>query len=348
MKKILIIEDNTEVRENLAEILELSDYQVETAENGKIGVAKAMSNPPDLILCDVMMPELDGFGVLKILEKKPETVDIPFIFLTAKAEKADFRKGMNLGADDYLTKPFDDVELLDAIEMRLKKGERVQKSTDRDSGVWTAFAREAKGQQALTELAAEREERRFAKKEFLFREGDQARYLFLLKEGQVKTYCSNEWGKEYINQLYRKSDFLGYEALLQDKPYAESAVATEHTVVQLIPKQDFLDMLYQNPDFSANFIKKLAKDVVEKEQQLLSLAYDSIRKRVAEALLRLAAQQPEAEHIRIRREDLAALVGTAKESVIRTLSDFKGEGLIAVEGGAIKLLQQQKLEDLPG
>ncbi len=348
MKKILIIEDNTEVRENLAEILELSDYQVETAENGKIGVAKAMSNPPDLILCDVMMPELDGFGVLKILEKKPETVDIPFIFLTAKAEKADFRKGMNLGADDYLTKPFDDVELLDAIEMRLKKSERVQKTTDRDSGAWTAFAQEAKGQQALTELAAGREERCFAKKEFLFREGDQARYLFLLNEGQVKTYCSNEWGKEYINQLYRKRDFLGYEALLQDKPYAESAVATEHTVVQLIPKQDFLDLLYQNPDFSANFIKLLAKDVVEKEQQLLSLAYDSIRKRVAEALLRLAVQQPEAEHIRIRREDLAALVGTAKESVIRTLSDFKGEGLIAVEGGAIKLLQQQKLEDLPG
>jgi len=117
MKKILVIEDNLEVRENLAEILELSNYIVDIAVNGKEGVQKALSNPPDLILCDVMMPNLDGYGVVKILDSKPITSDIPFVFLTAKAEKSDMRKGMNLGADDYITKPFDDVELLDAIEM---------------------------------------------------------------------------------------------------------------------------------------------------------------------------------------------------------------------------------------
>ena len=124
MDKILIIEDNNDVRENLAEILELSGYDVSAAENGKVGVEAALGDVPDLILCDIMMPELDGFGVLRILSKNPKVASVPFIFLTAKAEKEDFRRGMGLGADDYITKPFDDVELLDTIEMRLKKRSR--------------------------------------------------------------------------------------------------------------------------------------------------------------------------------------------------------------------------------
>ena len=124
MKKIVVIEDNQEVRENLAEILSLSGYEAHEAENGKVGLNVVADVKPDLILCDVMMPELDGFGVLKILNRNPTLMHIPFMFLTAKAEKTDFRKGMGLGADDYITKPYDDVELLEAIEMRLKKSEK--------------------------------------------------------------------------------------------------------------------------------------------------------------------------------------------------------------------------------
>ena len=115
MQKILIIEDNQDVRENLAEILTLSGYAASTAENGKVGAAKAQEELPDLILCDIMMPELDGYGVLHILSRSAVTADIPFIFLTAKAEKEDFRRGMSLGADDFITKPFDDVALLQTI-----------------------------------------------------------------------------------------------------------------------------------------------------------------------------------------------------------------------------------------
>ena len=112
MKKILIIEDNPDVRENLSEILTLSGYEAETAENGRIGVDKAQKNAPDLILCDIMMPELDGYGVLHILSRHHQTADVPFIFLTAKAEKEDFRRGMSMGADDYIAKPFDELALL--------------------------------------------------------------------------------------------------------------------------------------------------------------------------------------------------------------------------------------------
>src|SRR4051812_35047612 len=102
MKKILIIEENEGIRENTAEILRLSNYEVLTATNGKEGVEMAMAQHPDLIVCDIMMPVLDGYGVLYLLSKQEETATMPFIFLSAKAERADLRKGMEMGADDYL------------------------------------------------------------------------------------------------------------------------------------------------------------------------------------------------------------------------------------------------------
>src|SRR6202007_983354 len=102
---------------------ELSHYEVMEAENGKAGVDLITRELPDLVICDIMMPELDGYGVLHMLSKNPKTSAIPFIFLTAKAERGDFRKGMEMGADDYITKPFDDIELLRAVESRLKRSE---------------------------------------------------------------------------------------------------------------------------------------------------------------------------------------------------------------------------------
>src|SRR5665811_770251 len=106
MKSILLIEDNDELRENTAEILELANYKVVSAANGKLGIKAALKNKPDLIICDVMMPELDGYGVLHLINKNTELSGIPFIFLTAKSERSDLRKGMEMGADDYITKPF--------------------------------------------------------------------------------------------------------------------------------------------------------------------------------------------------------------------------------------------------
>src|SRR6187397_3659867 len=123
MNTILVIEDNKDIRENIAEILELGGYRALVAENGKRGVEVATREKPDLIVCDIMMPELDGYGVLHLLRKNADTQNIPFIFLTAKTERSDFRKGMKMGADDYVTKPFEDIELLNAIEVRLKKAE---------------------------------------------------------------------------------------------------------------------------------------------------------------------------------------------------------------------------------
>jgi len=121
MPKILIIEDEESVRENILDLLEAEDFETLAAANGRIGLDLAISEIPDLILCDMMMPELDGYGVLTALRQEPITATIPFIFLTAKSAKSDFRRGMDLGADDYITKPFTRAELLSAIMNRLEK-----------------------------------------------------------------------------------------------------------------------------------------------------------------------------------------------------------------------------------
>ncbi|MES2924593.1 MAG: response regulator transcription factor [Verrucomicrobiota bacterium] len=123
MKTILIIEDEPEMRRNLATILRLEKYNPLSAENGRIGVETALREKPDLILCDVMMPELDGYGVIQELRENSATRATPFIFLTAKGEKPDIRAGMNLGADDYLTKPVPKADLLSAIASRLRRAE---------------------------------------------------------------------------------------------------------------------------------------------------------------------------------------------------------------------------------
>jgi CRP/FNR family cyclic AMP-dependent transcriptional regulator len=171
MKKILVIEDNEEVRENTSEILGLSGYKVFTADNGKAGVETALKEKPDVIVCDIMMPVLDGYGVLHLLSKHEETAGIPFIFLTAKAEKADFRKGMELGADDYLTKPFDGTELLNAVKVRLQKSEQLKKVYGNTSEELDAFIRQAKqsGKVALT--SEEREICSFKKRHLLYTPG---------------------------------------------------------------------------------------------------------------------------------------------------------------------------------
>jgi DNA-binding NarL/FixJ family response regulator len=127
MKKILVIEDEPEMRRNVTALLRYHDYEPIAADNGREGVEAARREKPDLILCDVMMPELDGFGVLQALQAEASLARIPFIFLTAKGEKDDLRSGMNLGADDYLTKPVANADLVRAIETRLRRSEQQAK-----------------------------------------------------------------------------------------------------------------------------------------------------------------------------------------------------------------------------
>ena len=345
MKKIVVVEDNTEVRENLAEILSLSGYEVHEAENGKVGVRVIQNTKPDLILCDVMMPELDGFGVLKILNHNPELMHIPFMFLTAKAEKTDFRKGMGLGADDYITKPYDDVELLESIAMRIKKSEKLKAIENTDEGL-RSFFNEAKGQKELNQLSENREVRTYSKKEIIYEYGQYPKWIFFVASGQVKCYQTNEFGKELITHVYGPGDFFGFLPNLLDSRYDDSAMTTEDTVLRLIPPEDFKMLLFNNRDFSARFIKMLAHHADYSERKLIDLAYSSVRRKVANALLTLN-EKSDGNLITVMREDLASLAGTAKETTIRTLGDFKSEGILEIKDGNIKIVDLEALQDMP-
>jgi DNA-binding response OmpR family regulator len=345
-KKILLIEDNNEVRENTAEILTLANYEVTTAKNGKEGAELALTLLPDLIVCDIMMPELDGYGVLHILTKKQETARIPFIFLTAKAEKADMRKGMNLGADDYLTKPFDDTDLLNAIEVRLRKSDMKQQNYPTTTDGLNQFIQDARQVLKLENLCKDNKVKSFKKKSEIFSEGDTPSYVFFVKKGNVKTYKSHPDGKELITNLYKENDFFGYEPVLENANFSDSAIALEDVELVMIPKNDFITLLHNQQDVSASFISLLCKKVSEKEAQLLHLAYNSVRQRTAEALLKMWHLKNGSDPLSLLRDDLAKMVGTAAESVIRVLSDFRDEGLIEMEGTKIKLVQSAKLEQV--
>ena len=347
MKKILLIEDNTDVRENTSEILRLAQYEVVTAVNGKEGVEKAQTEKPDIIICDIMMPVLDGHGVLHMLSKKEETASIPFIFLTAKAERSDMRKGMEMGADDYLTKPFDDVELLNAIESRLKKNDILRKEFTKNIGGYNEFVQEAKGFDSLKELSLQHEKKTIKKKEDIYAEGSFPKGIYFINKGKVKTYQTNDQGKELITELYKEGEFFGYLSLLQNEAYTNSAGALEDSEIYLIPKDDFFALMYKNTEVSKKFIEMLSNDLRENEKQLVKLAYNSVRKRVAEALVKLSdkykTEGTEKFSMNLSREDLANMVGTATETVIRTLSDFKEEKYIEVAGGTISIINYDKL-----
>jgi len=345
MKKILVIEDNLDVRENLSEIQELSGYRVSTAEDGKKGVELAISEKPDLIICDVMIPKLDGFGVLNILSKKSETASIPFIFLTAKAEKTDLRRGMNLGADDYITKPFYKDELLEVINTRLHKTAKLKEKFDKTEKGLKSFIDEVRGLETLNSLSKEKKSRHLKKKDLLFTEGDFPRFLYFVNSGKMKLFKTNENGKEYILQIIEKGEFVGHIDILKKQNHQSSASALEDTSISLIPKEDFTALLSQDRDVAAQVIKMIANDVVEKEEQLLNLAYNSVRKRVADALLLLHHKEGEAIHI--LRDDLARIVGTAKESVIRMLTEFKDEGYISIKNSLITITDLEGLKEMP-
>lgn len=346
MRKILLIEDNQEIRENTSEILSLANFEVLTAENGKIGVELAQANLPDLIICDIMMPELDGYGVLNILSKNQETARIPFIFLTAKTEKTDMRKGMEMGADDYLTKPFDDNDLLNAIQTRLRKSDLYNKQYESSSEGLDNFMQDAQQALNLHDLGKDKKVKHFKKKHEIFIEGDTPNAVFYIKSGNIKTFRTHPDGKELITNLYKANDFFGFEPILENVAYQESAMAMDDSEVVIIPKSDFQSLIYKHPDVARSFVSLLCKKVSEKEKHLLHLAYNSVRQRTAESLLKMHELRQGQEALSIPREDLAKMVGTAPESVIRVLSDFKDEGLIDISSGKIKILQPAKLDQV--
>lgn len=345
MKKILIIEDDKIIRGNMTELLELDGYSVETAINGKEGVEKALATIPDLILCDIKMPKIDGYGVLHLLSKDNRTAGIPFIFVTAKNERNDLRKGMEMGADDYLSKPFEDTELYSAVEARLKKSSLQKNKTDQQTDKFRQFIKQADEHINLTILTKKLEADKFKTREIIFRSGDFPHFIYFIDQGKVKTFRMNEDGKEFIVNIYDSGDFFGYQAIFEDRAYMKNAEALESSHIYKIPKEQFLDLIYKNREVAAQLIQVISKTLTEKEAELMHMAYDSVRKRVALKLLEIMPDDDNQVSF-ISRADFAAIIGTSTETLVRTLTELKNLKIISTEGQNIMLLDKKKLSKL--
>lgn len=351
MTTILLIEDDTSLRENTAELLELNDYSVITAKNGKEGIAVAKSELPNIIVCDIMMPEVDGYGVLEALASDSNTNQIPFIFLSAKTEHKEIRKGMNLGADDYLTKPFEEEELVDAIESRLAKVTLIA-SIIKEQSPQNATIEEEDCLKSLHELKNffddYGEELNFKKGERIYVEGDHSNKIYLISKGVVKGHKMDESGKELITALYETDQFLGFTSFVDHVPFQESATAVEDASLTAVSKKQLIEILEKSNHVSLELMEMLTDNLSVIKDQLLQMAYSSVKRKTAQTILQFAKilnKKPN-DPIRISRNDLASVAGIATESLIRTLSSFKKDGYVEIEGRNIRILDLEGLSSV--
>lgn len=348
MKTILLIEDDAILRDNTQELLELSNYNVITAANGKLGLEMAKNSFPDIIVCDIMMPELDGYGVLEGLSKSEDTKYIPFIFLSAKTERQDVRKGMDLGADDYITKPFTEDEIINAIESRLAK-----------ASILNDYRNQAENSQSNNDELRTLNDLKnffddngkpfsFKKDQTIYEEGHNSNYIYLITKGVVKSNKLDEKGKELTTALHKEDDLFGYTSFTQNIAYQETATAVTDVILVGISKNTLKDVLNKNHKVTLELIQLLTDDISGIKNQLLEMAYSSVHKKTASTILKFAEKlnrKPE-DPIKISRNDLASVAGIATETLIRTMSRFKKEGLIEIEGRNIRILDLEKLRNV--
>lgn len=348
MKRILLIEDDVILRENTAELLELSDFEVITAPNGKIGITTAKRELPDIVICDIMMPEIDGYGVLEELSKDLDTRFIPFIFLSAKTERKDVRKGMDLGADDYITKPFLEDELISAIDSRIAKASILRDDRLKSIEV-NGTIDELRTLNDLKNFFDDNGQHfSFEKGDIIYNEGQNSNFVYLISEGAAKCYKFDEQGKELTTDLLTEDDLFGYTSFIHNVAYLETAIAIKTSKLIGISKEQLKDVLNNNHKVTFELMQLLSDDLKSIKDQLLELAYSSVHKKTASTILKFAEKlnrKPE-DPIKISRNDLASTAGIATESLIRSLSHFKKLGLIEVDGRTIKILNLQQLKEI--
>ncbi len=295
-----------------------------------------------------MMPELDGYGVLQGLSTTENTKHTPFIFLSAKTERKDVRKGMDLGADDYITKPFEEDELISAIESRLAKAAILKDNRENP-------ATEVEDDLAIRNLNDLKnffddngKTFTFKQGDIIYREGEHSNYIYLIEKGLVKCHKLDTHGKDLTTALHKEDDLFGYTSFTENTTYKETAAAIKESVLIGISKHEFMDIISSNHKVTLDLIQLLNDDLVNVKDQLLEMAYSSVRRRTATTILKFADKlgNKPTDFIRISRNDLASVAGVATESLIRTLSRFKDQGIIEIEGRNIKVLDLQQLKNM--
>jgi CheY-like chemotaxis protein/CRP-like cAMP-binding protein len=350
MKTILIIEDDTVLRETTAEILELESYKVITAANGKRGIELAKIIIPDIIVCDIMMPEIDGYDVLKLLSEDEKTKRIPFIFMSAKTEIKDIRKGMDLGADDYLTKPVNDELLISAIESRLAKAVLLQEEeTNVEISNESSEFKNIENIDDLKNYFCDfGVSKSYKKGEVIYREGELCNTIFLVYKGAIKSSKIDEFGKELIINVFKDDDLFGFSTICENTHYFETTAAMEKTELMLVTKNTIQKIIENNYKLSLEVFQLINENLTEVKEQLLQMAYGSMRRKTANTILKFAQKmnRKPSDSINISRRDLAGVAGIATESLIRTLTDLKKEGIIEIEGRNIRIIDLEALESI--
>ncbi len=348
MTRVLLIEDDKVLRENTAELLELSDYEVFTAPNGELGLKSINTNLPDIIICDIMMPKLDGYEVLNEVIKNNRTKHIPFIFLSAKTEHQDVRKGMNLGADDYITKPLTEDDLINAIKSRLAKAS-ILNNQEQDNVNNYSEKNELINLNDLKNFFDDYgNEYTFNKGDIIYREGDHSNFIYLISKGAVKCHKLDSKGKELAIELYKEDDLFGYTSFTHNLPHKETATAIKDTELVGLSIMQLSEILSNNNKLAIALIDYLTDDLSHFKDQLLEMAYSSVNKKTANTILQFAEKinrRPN-DPIKISRNDLASVAGIATETFIRTLTNFKNQGLIKSEGRNIVVLDIEGLKQI--
>ena len=348
MKKLLLIEDDLVLRENTAEILVLSNFEVITASNGLEGVALAKSRIPDIIISDIMMPKLDGHEVLEILANDERTKYIPFIFLSAKTERKDVRKGMNMGADDYITKPFEEEELISAIESRIAKAS-ILKDQRSLKGNTLIQKNEIRSLNDLKSFFTDKGTKFiFKKDQVIYSQGANSNFTYLILKGIVKLHQLDKNGKELTTKLNKVGDLFGYTSFTENITYQETATTIMESELVGVSKQVLKSILDKNHGVTLELIQLLTEDLSDLKEHLVHMAYSNVNKKTASTILMFVEKlycAPE-KIINISRNDLASVAGIATESLIRTLSSFKNQGIIEIEGRNIKILDLQRLRKI--
>jgi CheY-like chemotaxis protein/CRP-like cAMP-binding protein len=309
MPNILVIEDDELVRESILAVLDSKGFQVLSAENGLLGVQLAEAHLPDLILCDILMPGLDGYEVLSALSSNPDTQGIPFIFLTAKVEKANWRKAMKMGADDYLTKPFTAEELLEAIAGRFKRQMLLTTSST---------------SKRKSSVGVEPPIFRFAINQDIPLQQDS---FWQVRHGLVKLTALLVEGEEIVIGWAIAPMIFGTSTIFP----------VVHFEAKAIGKVELTQFSAQDLSASPQLVKALLPRIHQSDALLAVCGQRRADDRLKGLLLLLKKElgepTPEGTRLKVRftHQELASTIGTARATVTLLLNEFKQNGWIAVE-----------------
>ncbi|MCX2430768.1 MULTISPECIES: response regulator [unclassified Pedobacter] len=341
--KILIILKDSETRSKISDILRISKYVVESTDNGKTAIEIVRGHPPDLIICGIDLYGVDGYGVLRMVNKFIDTANIPIVMLLKKGDHNGVRRTMEIGAEGYLMGDFDDAELLNQVEVRLRKKrlqvefflkQHFQQKIPSHSGelFWLDVHR--------AKLTA----RFFKKNQVVYYKGESRGGLYYVLSGKVKSFISNTSGHELITDLYTAGDYFGIQDFALGTAAFNTVKAIDDSEIIAIPLNEVNKIVVEHPETLGFFVKKLADTANKKDIKALELAYSTVKQRVSKTIIRLAGEgksPAEKKRVNLTRNDLAGLIGIAAETLSRILGDFAKEDLIEKDGNAIVL---KKLE----